>query len=447
MMRKLIVPVFLREGRAVVSLTDPSVYGDGDAVRQAEAYSNRGADILLILDQSDSDQEHDVSLTLMREMARRSDVPMWGAGNVKRAEDVKKLLYAGCKKAVLNFARPSNLAMLEEVSKRFGREKIAVCVSAIRKEQPSGEELERISRYASDLILLSDQPEEAADALARIRQRMPEDALSTDPLSFHVLFPEGDLTGAGCRKMLEENEIEGIGGAFTRKEDADLMGCKALLKADGMEVNLFESAYAWEDLKKEENGLIPVVVQDYRNEEVLMVAYMNREAYEQTIRTGVMTYWSRSRSELWVKGMTSGHYQYLKELRIDCDADTLLARVAQVGAACHTGNRSCFYRTALKKDTPLRNPMKVFEEVYATIEDRRLHPKEGSYTNYLFDKGIDKILKKCGEEASEIIIAAKNPNPEEVKYEMADFLYHMMVLMSERGIAWDDIAQELANRE
>ena len=95
MMRKLIVPVFLREGRAVVSLTDPSVYGDGDAVRQAEAYSNRGADILLILDQSDSDQEHDVSLTLMREMARRSDVPMWGAGNVKRAEDVKKLLYAG----------------------------------------------------------------------------------------------------------------------------------------------------------------------------------------------------------------------------------------------------------------------------------------------------------------------------------------------------------------
>jgi phosphoribosyl-ATP pyrophosphohydrolase/phosphoribosyl-AMP cyclohydrolase len=114
------------------------VYGDGDAVRQAEAYSNRGADILLILDQSDSDQEHDVSLTLMREMARRSDVPMWGAGNVKRAEDVKKLLYAGCKKAVLNFARPSNLAMLEEVSKRFGREKIAVCVSAIRKEHPSG---------------------------------------------------------------------------------------------------------------------------------------------------------------------------------------------------------------------------------------------------------------------------------------------------------------------
>jgi phosphoribosyl-ATP pyrophosphohydrolase/phosphoribosyl-AMP cyclohydrolase len=214
-----------------------------------------------------------------------------------------------------------------------------------------------------------------------------------------------------------------------------------------MEVILPESSFSWEDLNPSEQGLIPVVVQDYRNEEVLMVAYMNQEAYEATLRTGVMTYWSRSRRQLWVKGETSGHFQYLKELRVDCDNDTLLARVAQIGAACHTGNRSCFYRTALKKDTPQKNPMKVFEDVYATIEDRRQNPKEGSYTNYLFEKGIDKILKKCGEEAAEIIIAAKNPNPEEIKYEIADFLYHMMVLMSERGITWEDIAQELANRE
>ena len=200
-------------------------------------------------------------------------------------------------------------------------------------------------------------------------------------------------------------------------------------------------------LKKDSNGLVPVVVQDYRNEEVLMVAYMNREAFENTVRTGRMTYWSRSRSELWLKGLTSGHFQYLKELRVDCDNDTLLARISQIGAACHTGNRSCFYRSVLKKDTPHKNPMKVFEDVYGTIEDRKAHPKEGSYTNYLFEKGIDKILKKCGEEATEIVIAAKNPNPEEIKYEMADFLYHMMVLMAARDITWDDIAQELANRE
>jgi phosphoribosyl-ATP pyrophosphohydrolase/phosphoribosyl-AMP cyclohydrolase len=177
-----------------------------------------------------------------------------------------------------------------------------------------------------------------------------------------------------------------------------------------------------------------------------MVAYMNRESYEMTVRTGRMTYWSRSRSELWVKGLTSGHFQYVRELCIDCDNDTLLAKVMQVGAACHTGNRSCFYRSILKKEYDETNPLKVFEDVYNVILDRKEHPKTGSYTNYLFDKGIDKILKKVGEEATEIVIAAKNPDPEEVKYEISDFLYHVMVLMAEKGINWEDITRELARR-
>lgn len=466
--KKLITPIYLNKGKAVSSLTDASDFTIADAVTAAEDYSNRGSDVLMIFDQSDSDEEHDRSLTLMRRMARLSDVPMWGAGNVRRVEDVKKILYAGCRKAVLNAAKPSNLQMLEEVSKRFGREKIAVCalLSELQSLQP--EQLTLIRQYAQDLIILGQELEEGIEAadLAALTQeaasaeqeqpssgteqvRASSDVRQAHIPEFHVsaILEKADLSEHAQRLRFADSRLEGIGGAFTQKEDADLMGLKALMKEDGMTVNLFESAFSWEDLHKGENGLIPVVVQDYRNEEVLMVAYMNQEAYEKTLRTGVMTYWSRSRQELWVKGLTSGHFQYLKELRVDCDNDTLLARVAQVGAACHTGNRSCFYRTALRKDTPQRNPMAVFEDVYATIEDRRQHPKEGSYTNYLFDKGIDKILKKCGEEAAEIIIAAKNPNPEESKYEMADFLYHMMVLMSERGITWDDIAQELANRE
>ncbi len=443
MLRKLITPIYLRNAQAVCSLEDASVFGDGDAVMLAADYSNRGADVLLIFDQSDSDEEHDASLTLMRRMARVADIPMWGAGNVRRVEDVKKILYAGCRKAVLNYAKSSNMEMLEEVSKRFGREKIAVCVNAHKGEKPSTEELEKIMLYADGIVLLSDNWEEAKAAAGTIGTRQEE----AECPALNVVISAGDLSESKVLEDLALTSVEAAGGACTQAADADLMGMKQKMKEAGLEVNLFESAYSWEDLKLSETGLIPVVVQDYRNEEVLMVAYMNREAYETTLRTGVMTYWSRSRQELWIKGLTSGHYQYLKELRIDCDNDTLLARVAQVGAACHTGNRSCFYRTALKKDAPQRNPMKVFEDVYATIEDRRQNPKEGSYTNYLFDKGIDKILKKCGEEAAEIIIAAKNPNPEEIKYEAADFLYHLMVLMSERGITWEDIAQELANRE
>ena len=136
----------------------------------------------------------------------------------------------------------------------------------------------------------------------------------------------------------------------------------------------------------------------------------------------------------------------MKELKIDCDNDTILAKVAQIGAACHTGNRSCFYRTLARNSYDDTNPLHVFQDVYDVINDRKKHPKEGSYTNYLFDKGIDKILKKVGEENTEIIIAAKNPDPEEIKYEVSDYLYHLMVLMVERGVTWDDITAELARR-
>jgi phosphoribosyl-ATP pyrophosphohydrolase/phosphoribosyl-AMP cyclohydrolase len=159
-----------------------------------------------------------------------------------------------------------------------------------------------------------------------------------------------------------------------------------------------------------------------------------------------MTYYSRSRQTLWIKGETSGHYQYVKSLYADCDLDTLLAKVEQVGAACHTGRRSCFFNEIIKKEYVVRNPLKVFEDVFAVINDRKEHPREGSYTNYLFDKGIDKILKKVGEEAAEIIIAAKNADPEESIYEISDFLYHLMVLMAEKNLTWEDITRELAQR-
>ena len=175
-------------------------------------------------------------------------------------------------------------------------------------------------------------------------------------------------------------------------------------------------------------------------------AYMDEDAFKHTVKSGKMTYYSRSRQERWIKGETSGHYQYVKSITVDCDKDTLLAKVEQVGAACHTGNRTCFFQPIVGNEQSVRNPHQVFETVYDTIMDRKEHPKEGSYTNYLFDKGVDKILKKVGEEATEIIIAAKNPNPEEIKYEISDFLYHVMVLMAEKNVTWDDITNELADR-
>ncbi len=228
--------------------------------------------------------------------------------------------------------------------------------------------------------------------------------------------------------------------------DKEIFKIKMNMKQAGIEMNTFESAMDFSEFKTDEKGLIPCITQDYKTGEVLQLAYMNQQSYEATCSTGKMTYFSRSRQELWCKGETSGHYQYVKELRLDCDHDTVLAKVHQVGAACHTGARSCFFNELAKKEYNNTNPLTILNEVFATIEERKAHPKEGSYTNYLFEKGIDKILKKCGEEATEIVIAAKNPDAEELKYEIADFLYHMMVLMAECGLNWDDVVKELANR-
>ncbi len=173
---------------------------------------------------------------------------------------------------------------------------------------------------------------------------------------------------------------------------------------------------------------------------------MNEEAYLNTFKTGLMTYYSRSRNEQWIKGETSGHYQFVKYIKADCDKDTLLAGVSQIGVPCHTGKDTCFFNDVLTSDSKEKNPSKILDDLYKVIEDRKANPKEGSYTNYLFDKGLDKILKKVGEEAVEIVIASKNEEPKEIKYEIADFLYHLSVLMVEKGVTWEEVADELSKR-
>lgn len=240
--------------------------------------------------------------------------------------------------------------------------------------------------------------------------------------------------------------MSGLCGAYVSSLENDLHTFKETCEEAGIPVNTYKSNIAWSDFKLNSDGMVPVIVQDYRTDEVLMLAYMNELAFNTTLKLGKMTYWSRSRNELWTKGLTSGHVQYVKSLTIDCDNDTILAKVEQVGAACHTGNRTCFFKPLMKKEYDDTNPLHVFQNVYDVITDRKEHPKEGSYTNYLFDKGIDKILKKVGEECTEIVIAAKNPDKEEIKYEISDFLYHMMVLMVEKGVSWEEITKELVKR-
>ncbi|MCR4884294.1 MAG: bifunctional phosphoribosyl-AMP cyclohydrolase/phosphoribosyl-ATP diphosphatase HisIE [Clostridiales bacterium] len=201
------------------------------------------------------------------------------------------------------------------------------------------------------------------------------------------------------------------------------------------------------EIRFDEHGLVPAIAQDIRTGEVLMLAYMNEESLRLTLETGYATYFSRSRKQLWKKGETSGHVQQVMDMRYDCDGDTILMKVIQTGNACHTGHYSCFFNSILEAD-PDEVPANagILQSVYDVISDRRVHPQEGSYTNYLFDKGVEKMCKKVGEEASETIIAAMKGNKEEVTYEVADLMYHLLVLMNQQGVTPDDVYEELARR-
>lgn len=197
------------------------------------------------------------------------------------------------------------------------------------------------------------------------------------------------------------------------------------------------------ELKFDDRGLIPAVVVDAVTKQVLTVAYMNEESLRISMAEGQTCFWSRSRQELWRKGETSGNVQHIVSITADCDADALVVVVEKAGPACHTGSDSCFFRPVWHSDTLQDFSL---QGLYDLLADRKAARPEGSYTSYLFNKGIDKILKKVGEESTEVIIAAKADDRKETVYELADLAYHAMVLMVQMGISVEDVHRELASR-
>lgn len=424
--KRLTPCILIDKGKAVRWFNDRTVIAD-NVISLAKHYGDHGADELIVFDLSNSDEEHGMAIDLMKRINRIISIPMIAGGNIRRQEDIKKILYAGAKRAMLNLSKPESIKLLEEASKRFGKERIAVSLNdfdSLFKQQ------HLIEKYCREMVFMHRLDLNSVTNITEIPCIVVTDTMEKEEIL----------------KILKSNGVKGVSGLYISQEDMDFNKFKKICVDHGIKMTSFESMMDFSEFKLNSDGLLPVVVQDYKTNEVLMVAYMNEEAFEHTIKSGRMTYFSRSRQKLWVKGETSGHLQYLKMMSVDCDHDTLLAKVEQIGAACHTGNRTCFYQTIAGNDYDSKNPLQVFESVYETIMDRKQHPREGSYTTYLFEKGIDKILKKVGEEATEIVIAAKNPNAEDIKYEISDFMYHVMVLMAERGITWEDITKELADR-
>lgn len=423
--KNIVATIYLKDGKAIKARDNYEEYPD--VIELAKLYNDSGIDKIMIFDLSTTDEEHERNIQVIRNINRNIEIKVCAGGNINRMEDIKKFIYAGCLQVIVNGSKPESMALAAEASKRFGKDRILVSVTNVDfifKHQ------DEMADTFHEVLILNKAVLDAVEGMTDVP---------------HVVYLN-DADYDEILSILSRKNVRGIAGSLINNPKTDIMEMKSQLSASGIKMDNFEPNLKWSDLKKNSDGMVPVIVQDYRTDEVLMLAYMNKEAFDTTINLGKMTYWSRSRDELWTKGLTSGHFQYVKSLTADCDFDTILAKVSQVGAACHTGNRTCFFNSIVQKEYVEKNPLKVLESVYDIIKERKAHPQDGSYTNYLFGKGTDKILQKLGEECTEIVIAAKNPEPENIKYEISDFLYHCMVLMVEKGITWEEIANELAQR-
>ena len=404
-----------------------------DPIKMATYYNDCGADEVAYFDSQASKEGREPDIELIKKIKRSIDIPLIYCGGIKKLEDAKKVLYAGAAKICMKSAALNNPDIVKEISDRFGSDRVIITID-MSMDDPVGWAKKVKELGAGRLFLLGADTETYVDKANEIRNAVN--------LPIMVSIPYDDYKDVAGALLSTGAEA----GAINTEELLDIMSIKQECVDKGVVVNTFKSAIEFSEFKTDDKGLVPCIVQNYKTDEVLMLAYMNEESFNKTIATGKMTYFSRSRNKLWTKGEESGHWQYVKSLEIDCDKDTILAEVSQIGPACHTGSKTCFFTDLVRKEYDDTNPLTVFEDVYNVIVDRKKNPREGSYTNYLFDKGIDKILKKVGEECTEIVIAAKNPDAEEIKYEISDFMYHCMVLMVERGVTWKDITDELAER-
>lgn len=328
--KNIVATIYLKDGQAVMGPDDLTPLMD--VIQLAKLYNDSGIDKIMVFDLSTDDEEQEKNIGVIRNINRNVEIKVCAGGNISRFEDIKKLIYAGCLQVIVNGSKPNSMELAEEASDRFGKDRILVSVKNVDFIFKHQKEMD--DHFHELLVLNTD----VLNAIENI----------TD-VPYIVYFEACDYEKIIA--VLSRSNVRGIAGTFINDPNMDIMEMKSQLSAAGIKMDNFEPALKWEDFKKNSDGMVPVIVQDYRTDEVLMLAYMNEEAFETTINIGKMTYYSRSRNELWTKGLTSGHIQYVKSLTADCDYDTILAKVSQVGAACHTGNRSCFFNEIVKKNT------------------------------------------------------------------------------------------------
>lgn len=421
--KNIVATIYLKNGMAV---KNPKDYKEPcDAINLASRYNDSGVDKIFLIDLSDDENEHLTNIKTIRNINRSIDVKTAAGGNIKRLDDVKLYFFAGCLEVVLNGGKQDTLELVKEAANRFGKDRILVSVDNVNFAFKTRD---YIKDCVHELILMDSDLATGIENITSTPYILRLDDYDLDKIT----------------ELLKSESIRGIYGDFINDYNTDIMQLKSTLSDRGISMDNFEPKLHWSDLKTNSDGLVPVIAQDYQTGQVYMLAYMNEEAFDTTIRIGKMTYWSRSRQELWTKGLTSGHIQYVKSLTADCDYDTILAEISQVGGiACHTGAPSCFFNNIIQKEYIDRSPRKIFENKLKQIIKER---NEDSDVKEIFDQGIDGILSKLGEETAEVIIAGKDSNKSDIVREVTDLIVNLMFLMSDNEITWDDITTELATR-
>ncbi len=323
-MNRILVPVlYLKDGAAYRDMDLTEKY-EGDIPEAADLQERRGADALLIFDYSYDKESQEAALRDIGGICRSVDIPVWVGGNILCRKDADHYFEAGATVVILDEERISNVDLMEELCRRYGSGRVAL------NHIPGGNDA--LGEAAANRIAFVISPD------------IPDMA----PGGLDYLILADRMDHAKAVEILQKRNALGISGQFLTETDETFWQMKRQLKGAGIAVHTLDPAMPFTEFKLDANGLIPCIVQDDRTGEVLMMAYMNEESFRKTCETGLATYFSRSRQELWTKGLTSGHLQYVKRMYVDCDADTLLLKVKQIGGACHTGHRTCFYRTLLE---------------------------------------------------------------------------------------------------
>ncbi len=486
--KRIIACLDVRNGRVVKGTKFTDIKDVDSPEKLAKFYSDNSVDELVFYDITASNEERKTSLEFVERVAQVINIPFSAGGGVSTLEDFKYILRKGADKVSVNSAAVKNPQLIREASRAFGAQCVVLSMDVKKNDEGSWSVYVKGGREKTELDAIEWAITAAELGAGEIVvNSIDEDGMKNgydlellSRITSAVNIPVIASGGAGKKEhFLDALQKTGVDGVLAASVfhfgEIKVPELKQYLKENGAEIRMPQAAPQELDSTLAEStdismisfgkeGLVPCICQDADTGEVLMLAYMNEQSLRLTIEKKCAVYYSRSRRELWEKGATSGNTQKVRALYYDCDADALLIKVEQTGNACHTGAYSCFFNKvfdnqeapagqAVAPCSDAANPgasaesgSSVFRELYETVIGRKNDPSEGSYTSYLFGKGLDKILKKVGEEAAETIIAAKNQDRQELIAETGDLIYHLTVMLAEKGISMDEIEQELKSR-